>query len=340
MEPAPETTFVGADWASLAGASPNATKGVWAPPGIHRFSHEAMATTYEIFVRHDDASYARQAAQAAFDELDHLEAELSRFIENSDISRINNLSAGQPLQIGLAAFECLQISTRLYTETKGAFDITVGSLLQCWLNDDNSARVPSEEELNIARQHTGAHLLRLDEATLTVELLVSPVRIDLGGVGKGYALDQMAELLREWSVSTALLHGGFSSVLALDAPPGTEGWPLTLSSPVTGRRTLARLDLRNRAVSGSGVQKGRHIIDPRAGRPVEADCAAWAATGDAAAADALSTAFMVMSDEEVQQYCREHPDTLAMILPQGQDKDECGDRILRFGPWKEQSQSK
>jgi thiamine biosynthesis lipoprotein len=295
-----------------------------------------MATTYEILIRQDDTSYARQAAQAAFEELDRLEAELSRFIENSDISRINNLPAGRRLQIGLATFECLQLSVKLHTETKGGFDITIGSLLQCWLNEDKSPRVPSEEQLCIALQHTGAHLLILDEAALTVELLVSPLRIDLGGFGKGYALDQMAELLREWSINTALLHGGFSSVLALDAPPGAKGWPLTLSSPGSGRRTLARLDLRNRAVSGSGVQKGQHIIDPRTGRPVEANCAAWAATGDAATADALSTAFMVMSRDEVQQYCSEHPDTSAMILPQGEDEDTRGDRVPRFGCWKEQ----
>ncbi|UCG57458.1 MAG: FAD:protein FMN transferase [Phycisphaerales bacterium] len=323
MDPAPETPFVEADWASLA--------------GVHRFSHEAMATTYEIFIWQDDVSYARQAAQAAFEELDRLEAELSRFIENSDISRINNLPAGQPLQIGLAAFDCLKLSVNLCAETEGAFDITVGSLLECWLNEDKSARVPSEEELSIARKHTGMHLLRLDEVSLTVGLLESPVRIDLGGVGKGYALDQMAELLREWSVNAALLHGGFSSVLALDAPPGTEGWPLTLSRPGAGGQTLARLNLKYRAVSGSGVQKGRHIIDPRTGRPVEAICAAWAVAGDAATADGLSTAFMVMSPDEVEQYCSRHPETLAMVVPQDQGKGEQTGGILRIGHWKEQN---
>jgi thiamine biosynthesis lipoprotein len=136
--------------------------------GIRRFSHEAMATTFEVIILHEDARYAQQAARAAFDELERLEADLSRFIENSDISRINNLTANQPLLVGLDTFECLQLSTEMYDRTKGAFDVTVGSLLACWLNEDKTLRKPSKEELNLARQRTGTHLLKLDAAEHTV----------------------------------------------------------------------------------------------------------------------------------------------------------------------------
>ncbi|MHC4463872.1 MAG: FAD:protein FMN transferase, partial [Planctomycetota bacterium] len=255
-------------------------------------------------------------------------------IENSDISRINNLPANQPLLIGLAAFECLQLSTKMYAETGGAFDITIGSLLDCWRNEDGSPRTPSDKELNLARRHTGAGLLKLDEDEHTVELLTAPLQVDLGGIGKGYAVDRVAELLRDWSIDTALISGGYSSVLALDAPAGTRGWPLTLSDPDNRKKILARPYLKHRALSGSGLQKGGHIIDPRTARPVRGKRAAWACAPDAATADALSTAFMVMTADEIKKYCLRHPDVQAMLILEGVGKDAQKDKILRFGPWK------
>ena len=319
-EPKQETCFAKGNWDSIS--------------GLRRFSHQAMATTFEIIVQHDNARYAEQAAGQAFDELDRLEGELSRFIENSDISRINNLPAGQPLLIGLPAFECLKLSARLYAETSGAFDVTIGSLLKCWLNKDKTLRNPSEQELNLARQRTGMNLIKLNESGYTVELLASPVQVDLGGIGKGYALDVMAELLRDWSIGTAVLHGGFSTVLAMDAPAGAKGWPLTLSNPLDRSQTLAFLHLQGRAVSGSGVQKGQHIIDPRTARPAEGKRAAWSCARDGATADILSTAFIVMSPQEIEQYCVRHPDVLAMVILKSQ-KEGQKDKILHFGPWNE-----
>lgn len=299
-------------------------------PNMWRFSHEAMATTFEVIIVHEDGRYAQQAAKAAIDELDRLEAELSRFIENSDISRINNLAANQPLTIGLAAFECLQHSARVCADTDGAFDITIGPLLSCWLNEDKTPRMPSEDQLNIARQRTSMHLLELDETEHTVQLLTSPVQIDLGGIGKGYAVDRMAELLREWSINTALISGGYSSVLALDAPDNTKGWAVSLNNPDNRKQTLSRLNLQGRALGASGIQKGQHIIDPRTGRPVQGKLAAWVYADDAATADALSTAFMVMSPAEIEQYCKKHPEVQALVIL----SEEKQEKILHFGQWK------
>jgi len=314
-----ETCFVRSDCGPLAGTK--------------RFSHEAMATTFEILIVHEDERYARQAAAAAFDEVDRLEGELSRFIENGDVARINNLPVGEPLLLGLDTFECLKISVRMYAETDGAFDITIGSLLRCWRNDDGTPRTPSPEELDLAGQRTGTNLLQLDEVEHTVELSASPVQVDLGGVGKGFAVDRVAELLREWSIETALISGGYSSVLALDPPSGTKGWPLTLSNPADRSRILARPHLRSGALSGSGVQKGDHIISPRTGRPTSGKLAAWSGAPDAATADALSTAFMIMDTDEIEKYCALHPDTRAMVIAHEQGKDTSIGEVLHFGPW-------
>ena len=301
--------------------------------GMKRFSHEAMATTYGVIIVHDDATYSRQAATAAFNEVDRLEAELSRFIENSDISRINNLPANKPLRLGLDTFECLQISKRLYTETDRAFDITIGPLLSCWRNNDGTARTPSQEELELARRHTGMHLLQLDEDEHTIELITGDIQIDLGGIGKGYAVDKVAELLREWSIDIALISGGYSSVLALDAPANTKGWPLSLSNPANRKQILSRPFLHNRALSGSGVKKGHHIIDPRTMQPVSDKHAAWSSAPDAATTDALSTAFMIMTPDEIEQYCNRHKDITALVIPQEPESKIHDDNILRFGQW-------
>jgi thiamine biosynthesis lipoprotein len=318
-----ENSFFGADGSTLLTIS-----------GLQRFYHQAMATTFEVVIVHEDDRYAGQAARAAFGEVDRLEAELSRFLENSDISRINNLPANRPLRLGLPAFECLQISNKVCAETDGAFDVTIGPLLSCWHARDETPRTPSEEQLRFAREHTGMHLLKLDEAEHTVELLTSPVQIDLGGIGKGYAVDRMAELLREWSIDTALISGGYSSVLALNAPPDTKDWPVTLSHPGNCKQILSRLHLQNRAISASGLQKGRHIIDPRTAQPAEGRLAAWASAADAATADVLSTAFMVMAPDEIRKYCLRHPDVLGMVILQNGDEEIKKDKILLFGPWK------
>lgn len=312
--------------------------------GAHRFSHNAMATVFEVVIVHKDARYAQQAGWAAFDELDKLEQQLSRFVENSDISRINNLTADQPLQIGLATFECLQLCASLYDRTNGAFDITIGSLMDCWLSEprlsegrgeDKTIRTPSKEQLKQACRHTGLHLIKLDETEHTVQLLTSPVQIDLGGIGKGYAIDQMAKLLADWSINTALIHSGCSSVLALGRPKSTKGWHLTLSNPSNRKRTLAHLCLQDRAISGSGLQKGRHIIDPRTAQPAEGKRAAWACAPTAATTDALSTAFMVMSPDQIKKYCLSHPDTLAMVIAKDRGGEVQKDKILRYGLWEQ-----
>lgn len=296
--------------------------------GVHRFSRDAMATVFEVIIGHDDFVYAKQASLAAFEILEGLEGELSRFVENSDISRINNLQPKKRVVVGEATFECLQLCVELYSETNGAFDVTVGSLMECWGGKDKTKRAPSEEELNHALQRTGTGLIKLNEEEHTVEVQREGVQIDLGGVGKGYAVDKMAEVLCEWGIEAALIHGGHSTVLALGGPEGTEGWAVTLSNPSNRKEVLAHLCLRGEAVSGSGLQKGEHIIDPRGGGAVCDRSGAWAIVSRAAKADALSTAFMVMKAEEIEQYCQCNPQTLAMVM--GEEA-----QILRFGPWED-----
>ena len=142
------------------------------------------------------------------------------------------------------------IARHLFDLTGGAFDISIG---------------------------TGLPSLELDADDFLVRATKEGVQVDLGGIGKGYAVDLVAELLEEWGIERALVHGGFSSVLALEAPAGRDGWPLTLSDPAAPSRVLARLSVRQTALGASGVRKGDHIVDPRTGEPVRGRLAAWVA---------------------------------------------------------------
>src|SRR5262249_51520195 len=187
-----------------------------------------MATVFEVHAVHADGGYAAQAAQAAFDLADRLERELSRFIPNSDIGRINALAAGEHTRVTPTTIECLVIARHAFELTGGLFDVSIG---------------------------TGLEALELDADACVVGATRSGVRVDLGGVGKGYAVDLMAELLEEWGIDRALVHGGFSSVLALEPPLGHEGWPLTLSTPGAHSRVFATVSPCQTAMGASGIRK-------------------------------------------------------------------------------------
>lgn len=242
-----------------------------------------MATYFEITIAGRPETYARQAAAAAWRELERLESELSQFVEGSDIARANRIARDETIPISHDTLECLLRAADLTIATQRAFDPTYASVL------------PDGYPRNLI-----PFTLDPDEHTLTSR--VDRLLIDLGAIGKGYALDRMAEVLREWNVTSATLNGGGSTVLALDPPPAHAGWPMRL----TENRGMP---LTHEALSASGViVKGQHLINPRTGEPAERRSRTWALARDAATADALSTAFFVMSETEVTAFCARYPD--------------------------------
>jgi FAD:protein FMN transferase len=298
---------------------------------LRSFKHNAMAAMFEIFIAHRDKVYAEQAAYAAFEELDRIENTLSRFNENSDVSRINSLAAGQPLQIGLTTFECLATSIEMSMQTKGAFDVTIGPLYDCWIDKDRTPLEPSKKQLKDALKKTGSRNIVINESEHTITLKGQGIRIDFGAVGKGYAADKIAELLGEWGIKIALISAGQSTVLPVGVPAGLTGWPVSLSDPADYSRLIAKIYLSGRAISASGLRKGQHIINPRLGKPVTRP-GAWSMAKTAAEADALSTAFMAMPVNSVRNFCEKHKDTSALLVLSGKSKKMRG-QLLHFGRW-------
>jgi len=271
-----------------------------------RLALEAMATRFELVVQGEDAVRLRAAGEEALAEIKRLEAQLSFYRPSSEVSRMNARAAHRPVRLTARLFGLLQEARRLYDATGGAFDVTVAPLMRCWGFVNDTGHLPDAQALAEARSRTGMHLVALDEHERTVRFARPGVLIDLGGIGKGYAIDEAVALLREAGVTRALLHGGTSTVYALGRPVDAEAWKVALPFPGVDEpgedELLAVVPLEDEAlsvsaVSGKAFTVGEktygHVLDPRLGTPVEGAVLAAVVSPSATATDALSTALLV-----------------------------------------------
>jgi thiamine biosynthesis lipoprotein len=274
---------------------------------VLRFSHQAMGTPFEIFFAGVGKRYSRHASQAVFEEIDRLENLFTRFNPCSDIGQINNLKPGQSCAVGVETFECLKKAFFIQKQTKGAFAVHYASLVAQG-GEKKSLDIPLKLHRSKGRF----------QVTLKKQGLVSGdqgISLDLGGIGKGFALDRVKNILNDWGIPDALVHGGTSTALALGNPSDKKGWAVGVGGDLKDPSIPQKITIKNRSVSGSGKQiKGEHIRDPRTGRPASGHKSAWVSHPCAATADALSTAFVVMNTLEVEDFCQKEERVWALVV--------------------------
>jgi thiamine biosynthesis lipoprotein len=241
---------------------------------VHVIEQRAMATTFQVRIANEEKSYAAQAAQAAFAVMTELESRLSRFRVSSDISQIAQLAPGEKLRVSESTFACLEIGRKMERATGGAFSVAPAAL----------------------KTQPAAPKWSLLPEEFSVRCERGKLEFDLGAIGKGFALDRMAGILREWDCPAFLLVAGGSSILAGEPPAGSPGWSCGLGDDHAAQRYW----LSHCSLSGSGLAvKGQHIFDPRTGQPAQRESRIWALTDTAAESDALSTAAMVLTKSEI-----------------------------------------
>ena len=330
-------------------------------PPVVTLARNAMATRFELVLHGEHAVALRAAGEAALDEVDRLENQLSLYRPGSEIAQLNARAAREAVRVTPELFALLQRAQQLHAETGGAFDITVAPLVRCWgfmsgcqgARSDKSdgadggwhppAGVPSAEAVAAARANVGLEQLRLNSPDRTVRFAREGVMLDLGAIGKGYAVERAAEILRAAGVKSALLHGGTSTVCAIGSPPGAESWKVAIEQPPAGVWSSAftqsevveppeggipnelpgSLPLRDAALSVSAVwgrsfdAEGKtfgHVIDPRTGWPVENAMLAAVVLGSATETDALSTALLTLGRAGLDGMAKLRPGLRALVV--------------------------
>jgi thiamine biosynthesis lipoprotein len=298
-----------------------------------RCAHQAMATTFEVMLAHCLEDFY-PLADAAFALIDQLEAQLTVYRDSSEVCDINRRAAHEAIPVELQLFQLLELCAALTRETEGAFDVSAGALIKAWGFFKGPPRVPDPRERQEACSRVGMRHVALDGMSSTVRFHRPGLELNFGSIGKGYALDRVARMLRrDWNLDCALLHGGYSSVYAMGSPPGSDaGWPVGIRHPWKDDERLTIVYLKDRALGTSATRvrhlewRGRklgHILDPRTGWPAEGMVFASALAPTAAEADALATAFFIQGVAWAKKYCERHPGIGAVLLPEGVERVEC-----------------
>ena len=253
-------------------------------PHVHRFDHQAMNTTFSVRALHVDRERAADAAIACFARLDELEDRLSRYRSSSDVSQINAMHTGQSLLITADTHACLLAAMQAAADTEGLFDITLGVPIEHLKTKAPGTPAPPAGTLRIAPDRPA------------VDCLEAGRGIDLGGIGKGFAVQQMARLLSDWGIESSLVSSGASTLCAT----GPDHWPVELH----GAQQRQSLALNNNTLSASGTAiQGSHLVHPDHPQHLTGlHRHVWVVGHDAALVDAYATACMLMSESQIRAF--------------------------------------
>jgi FAD:protein FMN transferase len=281
-------------------------------------ARNAMATRFEFLLLGEHEMQLRAAGEEALEEIERVESRLSIYRSGSEIAEIHRRAGTEWVRVSPEVFALLTRAAAYWQLSGESFDPTVAPLVRCWGFMKGSGSRPTDEEISAARGLVGMEKVDFDTPTNSIRFQHDGMMLDLGSIGKGYALDRAAEILRDGGVENALLHGGTSSILALGTDPEAGGWKVAIEDPSAERedKVLAVVELQDESLSVSAVwgkyfeidgKRYGHVIDPRTGWPAENVLLGAVVLESAEGTDALSTAVLLASDEELK--------TLAEKLP-------------------------
>jgi FAD:protein FMN transferase len=262
--------------------------------------HYAMATLLDVQLYHKQPKAGLRLIRQACQEARRLEVLLSRHRPESELSRLNDHAGREPIPVSPELFDVLQAAQYWAQWSEGAFDPTVGTLLHLWRKACSRKQVPANDCIQAALQASGWAKLRLIQPTL-VELTKAGMQLDLGGIGKGYAVDRMGDILRRHGVRHALINFGESSLLAIGTRPDGRSWPIAVRG-IDGAVSTDEIAIHDRAIGTSttfgqvfslGGRPLSHVIDPRRGHPLKEPLAVTVVSHTATAGEALTTALLV-----------------------------------------------
>ena len=242
-------------------------------------SADAMGATFTVALYGTDRAAMEAAIDAALAEAQRLDTLLSNYRPESEWSAVNRGAGSKPIKVSGELFRLLAACLEYSRESDGAFDITVGPLMKIWGFYKSSGHLAPKSEVEAALGKIGYRHVHLDPAARTVAFDVPGIELDPGGIGKGYAVDRMVEILKQRGCERALVAGSDSSIYGLGAPPDEpRGWEVSIRDPKNSRRAVAQVFLKNMSLSTSGSYEkffqvdGRtysHIMDPRTGYPAQ-----------------------------------------------------------------------
>ena len=291
---------------------------------LESYCRNAMACQFELLFNMRQYPNAAEASLEAFDLIEELEEQMSTYRDSSEVTFINQNAARAWIEIDTRLVELFATAHRIHQLTAGAFDMTSGTLSDLWGFSRRDGKVPAEELIEATLTTVGQQYLEIQGHRIRFQR--DGVKINLGAIGKGFALDQVANSFEAKGISDFIIHGGQSSVIARGdnlTGKGETGWNVGLSHPTIPNKRLAEIRLNNLALgtSGTGRQgffhQGKrygHIIDPRTGYPTDHNLSTTVICSTAARADALATAFFVMDIEQIQEICDEDKSLMAIVV--------------------------
>ena len=308
----------------LAGA--NTDQGPAPEERLVRFEYEEthMASPFKIVLYSNDPASARRASRAAFDRIAELDRILSDYDPESELSRLSQSAGKQPVHVGAHLYEVVARSKSIYERSGGAFDITIAPVGRLWRRARRERKLPDPLKLDEARKLVGSDRMVLDRAARTVWLQTAGMKLDVGGIAKGYAAQSALEVLKGMGVTRALV-GAAGDIVVGDSPPGKRGWTIAIAPLEPGKPGPAPpgLLLANAAVSTAGdaerfvIIDGRrysHIINAATGQAVEDRASVTVVAPDGGTADALETTVYILGPERGLKLVDETPGAAAIFV--------------------------